>query len=163
MDEIRTAPLHKKVPKPQSLKSHQIKQIVHNQINLFTPSGEKPVRGKEELTSILKRLRFQKKTPLNKIISLNDALKEAIPESIPRGTPPTPEPGSAEIKAKKKVVNQLNKLGELRYDPDAKEQTGLPFAGMDYAESKGHFESMRKLQQSSKNIKVGGRRTRKNR
>ena len=108
--------------------------------------------SKEHLRSMLMKMRFPKKTELNKIYDFSDAKKKAIHETIPKGTPPTPEPGSAEKKAKGKVIREMKKLGELRYDadPDVRERTGLPFAGVEFEEAKERFEQNTGFQKSMK-------------
>jgi hypothetical protein len=146
------------------LGSHHIKNMVDFEVSMKKQGFSSILdrMSKEHLRSTLMKLRFPKKTAVNKLIDLNDSLRKAIPESIPQGTPPTPEPGSAEKKAKAKMVKEMNKLGEARYDPDARELTGLPFAGVDYESAKASFERKATLQKSMKSRGGrGGRRTRK--
>ena len=132
--------------------------------------------SKEHLRSTLMKMRFpkkdefNKKTEVNKVHDFYDALRKAIPETIPKGTPPTPEPGSAEKKAKGKVIREMKKLGELRYDadPDVRERTGLPFAGVEFEEAKERFEQNTGFQKSMKRrskspSSKGGRKTRRGR
>jgi hypothetical protein len=143
------------------LGSHHIKNMVDFEVSMKKQGFSSILdrMSKEHLRSTLMKLRFPKKTAVNKLIDLNDSLRKAIPESIPQGTPPTPEPGSAEKKAKAKMVKEMNKLGEARYDPS---RTGLPFAGVDYESAKASFERKATLQKSMKSRGGrGGRRTRK--
>ena len=146
------------------LGSHHIKNIIDFEQSMKKQgfSSILDTMDNEHLRSTLMKLRFPKKTELNKISDLHDSLKKAIPESIPQGTPPTPEPGSAEKKAKTKVIKEMNKLGELRFVPDARERTGLPFAGADFESAKASFTRKATLQKSMKSRGGrGGRRTRK--
>jgi len=148
------------------LGSHHIKNMVDFEQSMKKQGYSSILdrMSKEHLRSTLMKLRFPKKTEVNKLIDLNDSLRKAIPESIPRGTPPTPEPGSAEKKMKAKTVKEMKVLGENRYDPGARERTGLPFAGVDYEEAKTSFERKARVQKSAKSrIIKGGRKTFKKR
>jgi hypothetical protein len=146
------------------LGSHNIKNIVDFEQSMKKQGFSSILdrMSKEHLRSTLMKLRFPKKTEVNKMHDLNDSLRKAIPESIPQGTPPTPEPGSAEKKAKAKMVKQMNQLGEARYEPG---RTGLPFAGVDFEEAKASFERKARLQKSAKSqgSSKGGRKTYKKR
>lgn len=154
------------------LGSHHIKNIVIYE-QYMKKQGNTSIlddMSKEHLRSMLMKMRFPKKTELNKIYNLSDALKKAIHETISTGTPPTPEPGSAEKKAKAKTIKEMEKLGELRYDPDpdARERTGFPFAGVDFEEAKASFDRNMNLQKSMKGksrsaYRKGGRKTYKKR
>jgi hypothetical protein len=152
------------------LDSHHIRNIIIFE-QFMKKQGQPGVldkMDKEHVRSTLMKLRFPKKTETNKIHDFSEALKKAIPESIPQGTPPTPEPGSAEKKTKAKMIKEMNKLGELRFDPDARERTGLPFAGVDFESAEARFNKTAKMQHSTKGrsksaSKKGGRKTRKNR
>jgi len=152
------------------LDSHHIRNIIIFE-QYMKKQGHPSVldkMDKEHVRSTLMKLRFPKKTETNKIPDFSEALKKANPESILQGTPPTPEPGSAEKKTKAKMIKEMNKLGELRFDPDARERTGLPFAGVDYESAKANFNKTARMQQSMKGrsksaSQKGGRKTRKNR
>lgn len=152
------------------LGSHHIRNIVifEEYMKKQGHPGVLDKMDKEHVRSTLMKLRFPKKTELNKIPDFSDALKKANPESIPQGTPPTPEPGSAEKKVKAKMIKEMDKLGELRFDPDARERTGLPFAGTEYESAKTRFTKTAKLQHSMKPrsksaSQKGGRKTYKKR
>ena len=74
------------------LGSHHIKNIIDFEQSMKKQgfSSILDTMDNEHLRSTLMKLRFPKKTELNKISDLHDSLKKAIPESIPQGTPPHP-------------------------------------------------------------------------